>query len=108
MKTVTIRMILMPLAGDCDGDGVPASEDCNDLDDIRAHQPAQTDVVPSLSSKKEDANGDGVLGSGDTIRDYVYNTDGLLESETRDDDADNTVNAPLPTPTIVPIKCHNG
>ena len=32
------------------------------------------------------------MGSGDTIRDYVYNTDGLLESETRDDDADNTVN----------------
>ena len=88
---------------------MPSSEDCNDLDAGIMSTSTSADGCCASYQLIQEEDADGIArGSGDTIRDYVYDASGLLESETRDDDADNTADSPLPIPTMPTIVLHNG
>ena len=83
------------MSGDCDQDGVSSLVDCDDFDATVVSNPNSSGsccLNPQLIQVDYDADGDGVLGSGDTITEYTYDSNGNITYQTEDINADGSIN----------------
>ena len=82
-------------SGDCDQDGVATADDCDDSDPNNMSTPITNPGCCStfmLEQINEDNDGDGSLGSGDTVTSYSYDANGNLATMTINNDVDNFIN----------------